>query len=104
MHRAVYFAHAQPEASQAGAVEAHHDLGQAGDLLHVHVFGPRHPAHHGPGLAGVVGQLGEVFAENLEYHVLLSARNQLIEAHLDGLLKAEGDAGNDAHGGGHLLG
>ena len=104
MHGAVHVGHVEAELGEAVAVDCHHNLGQAGGLLHVHVLGPRHLPGEAAGLLGVVGQLLQILAVDFQYHVLLGSRNQLVEAHLNGLLEAEAHAGNGGHGRGHLVG
>ena len=104
LHGAVHILHVQAKLGEAVAVERYHNLGQAGHLLGVDVGGPRYLAGQRRRLPGVAAKLGQVLAVDFHHHVLLHPAAQLIEAHLNGLLEAERDARNHAHGLRHLVG
>ena len=90
------------EACACGAVGRDHDLWQTTDGLHVDVG---RTVDRGSDIADAMGQRGkriQIVAEDLDHHILSGARHQLVKAHLDRLLKAEGHTGNHRQGLLHL--
>ena len=79
-------------------------MGQARDLLHIHVLGTRNAPGQVASALRVISQLLQVFAVDFHHHVLLGAADELIKPHLNGLLEAERHPRNGAHGRGHLFG
>ena len=86
------------------AVVGHAHLRQGRDLLHLQVAHARQRPDEVGRLIGLLEEHLQVVAVNLDADVGLHARNQLVEAHLDGLLKLHAHARHVGQGLLHLVG
>jgi hypothetical protein len=82
--RLLHIPHVQAQAGGLFAVDLHREHGQAGGLLDLDLGGAGDLLQHAA-IFGVLVQDRHVVAEDFDRHIAAHARDQLVEAQLDGL-------------------